>query len=74
MNRPADPTILYAAFLAHVQTCASCRAGVTPCPYGENLHMAWGHAEAWYANEAEMIDATLYQEDLGDEDELRDCC
>ena len=76
MNRPADPGVLYAAFLDHVQMCASCRAGVTPCPYGENLHMALGESETFYANEAEMIEAAkpmLYQEDLGDQDELRDC-
>ena len=71
--RPADPCVLYAAFQNHRATCAPCQGDLRLCPYGEHVLEAWGDSDRFYANEQEMIDATLYQEDLGDQDELKDC-
>ena len=61
--RPQDPELLYREFRTHCATCASCRDQITPCGYGENLLMAWGESERFYANEAEMIDSTWGDED-----------
>lgn len=62
MRKP-DPELLYRAFQKHCATCRSCRELQEPCTYGENLLIAWGDAERFYENEAEMIDAAFADED-----------
>lgn len=56
--RPQAPDALYAVFTRHLDTCAVCTADHRAlCPYGDDLLMAWGESERFYAREQRIIDA-----------------
>lgn len=64
IRRPHDPDVIYAALQKHRSRCGGCANG-GQCPYAEQLLLAWGESETFFATEQAVIDAALQGESHG---------